>query len=88
MQDPMLEFSQLCTTEDDLMCLKLHPLQVNSSNHYNHVRSSVPFEITTLSESIGYSKQMLTSKAHYLLSIHLQQKSIEATLPLFDFAVK
>lgn len=28
MQDPLLEFSQLCTTEEDLLCLKLHTLQV------------------------------------------------------------
>ncbi|XP_039266664.1 transcription elongation factor SPT6-like isoform X1 [Styela clava] len=27
MQDPMLEFSQLCSQDDDLMCLKFHPLQ-------------------------------------------------------------
>ncbi|XP_078492453.1 transcription elongation factor SPT6 [Ciona intestinalis] len=27
LQDPMLEFSQLCTADQDLMCLKLHPLQ-------------------------------------------------------------
>ncbi|XP_076825036.1 transcription elongation factor SPT6-like [Clavelina lepadiformis] len=27
MLDPMLEFSQLCTSEQDLLCLKLHPLQ-------------------------------------------------------------
>nr|CAB3266713.1 transcription elongation factor SPT6 [Phallusia mammillata] len=27
LQDPLLEFSQLCTTDEDLSCLKLHSLQ-------------------------------------------------------------
>ena len=27
MQDPLLEFSQLCTIDEEIMCLKYHPLQ-------------------------------------------------------------
>ncbi|XP_053981515.1 transcription elongation factor SPT6-like [Hylaeus volcanicus] len=27
MQDPLLEFSQLCTVDEEIMCLKYHPLQ-------------------------------------------------------------
>ncbi|KAM5179933.1 transcription elongation factor SPT6 isoform 2-T2 [Mantella aurantiaca] len=26
-QDPLIEFSQVCSTDDDILCLKLHPLQ-------------------------------------------------------------
>jgi len=29
MQDPLLEFCQLCTADQDLACLKLHPTQVS-----------------------------------------------------------
>ncbi|GIX89466.1 transcription elongation factor SPT6 [Caerostris darwini] len=28
LQDPLLEFSQLCTPDEDILCLKYHPLQV------------------------------------------------------------
>jgi len=28
MQDPMIEYSQLCTPDDEILCLRYHPLQV------------------------------------------------------------
>ena len=27
-QDPLVEYSQVCSTDEDILCLKLHPLQV------------------------------------------------------------
>lgn len=27
-QDPLMEYAQVCSTDDDILCLKLHPLQV------------------------------------------------------------
>lgn len=27
-QDPLIEYAQVCSTDDDILCLKLHPLQV------------------------------------------------------------
>lgn len=31
MQDPLLEFSQLCSQDEDLLCLRFHPLQVGAT---------------------------------------------------------
>uniref|UniRef100_A0A8D8RJL4 Transcription elongation factor SPT6 n=1 Tax=Cacopsylla melanoneura TaxID=428564 RepID=A0A8D8RJL4_9HEMI len=31
LQDPLMEFSQLCTSDDEIMCLRYHPLQDNVS---------------------------------------------------------
>jgi len=28
MQDPIVEFSQLCTTDDEILCLRYHQYQV------------------------------------------------------------
>lgn len=28
MQDPLVEFSQLCTTDDEIVCLRYHQYQV------------------------------------------------------------
>jgi len=28
MQDPLIEYSQLCTPDDEILCLRYHPLQV------------------------------------------------------------
>ena len=28
-QDPLVEYTQVCSSDDDILCLKLHPLQVN-----------------------------------------------------------
>ena len=33
LQDPLAEFSALCVEEDELLCLKLHPLQVVALKH-------------------------------------------------------
>lgn len=30
-QDPLIEFAQVCSSDEDILCLKLHPLQVTSS---------------------------------------------------------
>ena len=30
MQDPLVEFSQLCTTDDEILCLRYHGLQVSN----------------------------------------------------------
>lgn len=27
-QDPLMEYAQVCSTDEDILCLKLHPLQV------------------------------------------------------------
>lgn len=27
-QDPLVEYAQVCSTDEDILCLKLHPLQV------------------------------------------------------------
>ena len=27
LQDPLIEFAQLCNTDEDILCLRLHPLQ-------------------------------------------------------------
>lgn len=27
-QDPLVEYAQVCGTDEDILCLKLHPLQV------------------------------------------------------------
>lgn len=27
-QDPLIEYSQVCSSDEDILCLKLHPLQV------------------------------------------------------------
>ena len=32
MQDPLVEFSQLCTSDDEILCLRYHPLQVIDIN--------------------------------------------------------
>lgn len=29
-QDPLMEYAQVCSTDEDILCLKLHPLQVRS----------------------------------------------------------
>lgn len=29
LQDPLVEFSQLCSTDEEIMCLRYHTLQVN-----------------------------------------------------------
>lgn len=31
-QDPLVEYAQVCSTDDDILCLKLHPLQVRSES--------------------------------------------------------
>lgn len=28
-QDPLMEYAQVCSTDEDILCLKLHPLQVS-----------------------------------------------------------
>lgn len=28
-QDPLVEYAQVCSTDEDILCLKLHPLQVS-----------------------------------------------------------
>lgn len=28
LQDPLTEYSQLCTTDEEILCLRFHPLQV------------------------------------------------------------
>lgn len=33
MQDPLMEFSQLCNADEDILCLKFHPLQVQVLKH-------------------------------------------------------
>jgi hypothetical protein len=30
MQDPLIEFSQLCTSDEEILCLRYHTLQVSS----------------------------------------------------------
>ena len=36
-QDPLVEYSQVCSSDEDILCLKLHPLQVapppDAANH-------------------------------------------------------
>jgi len=34
LQDPLLEFAQLCNADDDILCLHYHPLQVRAVPHY------------------------------------------------------
>lgn len=29
-QDPLVEYAQVCSSDDDILCLKLHPLQVRN----------------------------------------------------------
>lgn len=28
-QDPLIEFAQVCSSDEDILCLKFHPLQVS-----------------------------------------------------------
>uniref|UniRef100_A0A7M4G146 Transcription elongation factor SPT6 n=1 Tax=Crocodylus porosus TaxID=8502 RepID=A0A7M4G146_CROPO len=32
-QDPLIEFAQVCSSDDDILCLKLHPLQILKQNN-------------------------------------------------------
>lgn len=34
-QDPLMEYAQVCSTDEDILCLKLHPLQVRSKMAFN-----------------------------------------------------
>lgn len=34
-QDPLMEYAQVCSTDDDILCLKLHPLQVR---HWGNIK--------------------------------------------------
>lgn len=36
MQDPLVEFSQLCTEDEEILCLRFHPLQVKAWLIYRH----------------------------------------------------
>lgn len=33
LQDPLTEYSQLCTSDEEILCLRYHPLQVSSRNY-------------------------------------------------------
>uniref|UniRef100_A0A668VNX6 Transcription elongation factor spt6 n=1 Tax=Oreochromis aureus TaxID=47969 RepID=A0A668VNX6_OREAU len=33
-QDPLVEYAQVCSTDEDILCLKLHPLQVKIQNAF------------------------------------------------------
>lgn len=33
-QDPLMEYAQVCSTDEDILCLKLHPLQVRGWRNY------------------------------------------------------
>lgn len=41
MQDPLVEFSQLCTADDELLSLRYHTLQVSCLNYTANYSSSV-----------------------------------------------
>lgn len=32
-QDPLVEYAQVCSTDEDILCLKLHPLQVRDGRN-------------------------------------------------------
>lgn len=33
-QDPLMEYAQVCSSDEDILCLKLHPLQVRSGSFF------------------------------------------------------
>lgn len=37
MQDPLVEFSQLCTTDDEILCLRYHQYQVFNYSYFNFI---------------------------------------------------
>jgi len=34
LQDPLIEFAQLCNQDEDILCLKYHPMQVKLDYNY------------------------------------------------------
>lgn len=48
MQDPLVEFSQLCTNDDEILCLRYHPLQVNGEKTELEFRCSISNVLSSL----------------------------------------
>lgn len=42
LQDPLVEFAQLCNADEDILCLKYHPLQVFISAFKENISLSIP----------------------------------------------
>jgi len=39
LRDPLVELSQLCNQDEDLLCIHFHPMQVTKAIHWEYIAS-------------------------------------------------
>lgn len=48
LQDPLIEYSQLCSSDEEILCLRFHPLQVKISLFNDVLQSTCSYLISTI----------------------------------------
>lgn len=62
MQDPLVEFSQLCTHEEEIICLKYHPMQDQISNE--DLLNALYLEFVNRTNEVGVDINQCISHPH------------------------